>query len=169
MSDLRFSSTLLRLLSTAACLLALGCASPPPPVSGAGAAALSAEQSNDVAIHALGLVGTPYRYGGNTPDGGFDCSGLVGFVYADSAGVALPRTVDELSEFGRRERDPAALESADLLVFSEDPHGRDPSHVGIYVGGGRFVHAPKSGGTVRLDDLAEPYWRERFVSARRVL
>ena len=122
----------------------------------------------DVVFRALGLVGTPYRHGGNTPEGGFDCSGLVGFVYADSAGVALPRTVEDLSETGRRERDPERMASGDLVVFSERPRG-EPSHVGIYVGDGRFVHAPKSGGTVRLDDLNQPYWRERFVSARRVL
>jgi len=122
----------------------------------------------DVVFRALGLVGTPYRHGGNTPEGGFDCSGFVGFVYADSVAVALPRTVEDLSEAGRRERDPARMASGDVVVFSERPHG-EPSHVGIYVGDGRFVHAPKSGGTVRLDDLNQPYWRERFVSARRVL
>jgi cell wall-associated NlpC family hydrolase len=125
--------------------------------------------SQDVVFRALGLVGTPYRYGGNTPEGGFDCSGLVGFVFGDSAGLALPRTVEDLSGFGRSERDRARLASADIVVFSEQPHGGEPSHVGIYVGDGRFVHAPKSGGTVRLDDLSEPYWRERFLGGRRVL
>jgi len=158
-----------RQLAAVLCAIALaGCSAQPAREHGT-TAGRSGEAGRDIAFRAIGLVGTPYRYGGNTPDGGFDCSGLAGFVYADSAGVALPRTVDELSAFGRRERDPSELESADLLVFSEHPHGRDPSHVGIYVGGGRFVHAPKSGGTVRLDDLTEPYWRERFISARRVL
>ena len=128
-----------------------------------------ATASQAVVFRALGLVGTPYRYGGNTPDAGFDCSGLVGYVYADGAGVALPRTVDELSDYGRKEDRSERIASADLVVFSDDEHGRDPSHVGIYVGNGRFVHAPKSGGTVRLDDLGQPYWRERFITARRVL
>ena len=125
--------------------------------------------SQAVVFRALGLVGTPYRYGGNTPDAGFDCSGLVGYVYADGAGVALPRSVDALSEYGAEEDEPARIASGDLVVFADDAHGRDASHVGIYVGAGRFVHAPKTGGTVRLDSLDQPYWRERFVSARRVL
>jgi cell wall-associated NlpC family hydrolase len=120
-------------------------------------------------FRALGLVGTPSRYGGNTPDAGFDCSGLVGYVYADGAGVALPRTVDALSEYGAEEDEPERIASGDLVVFADDAHGRGASHVGIYVGAGRFVHAPKTGGTVRLDSLDQPYWRERFVSARRVL
>jgi cell wall-associated NlpC family hydrolase len=125
--------------------------------------------SQAVVFRALGLVGTPYRHGGNTPEAGFDCSGLVGYVYADGAGVALPRTVDALSEYGAEEDEPGRIASGDLVVFSDDAHGGDASHVGIYVGGGRFVHAPKSGGTVRLDSLEQTYWRERFVSARRVL
>ena len=163
MSDLRFSSTLLRLLSTAACLLALGCASPPPPVSGAGAAALSAEQSNDVAIHALGLVGTPYRHGGNTPDGGFDCSGLIGYVYRTSVGQATPRTVARMAAFGRPVP-VSEIRSGDLVLFG----AATPSHAGIYVGEGRFVHAPSTGGEVRLDRLDGIYWSRQPTQVRRL-
>ncbi|PZU34653.1 MAG: hydrolase Nlp/P60 [Acidovorax sp.] len=123
---------------------------------------LSPEQSSDIAIHALGLVGTPYRYGGNTPDSGFDCSGLIGYVYTSRAGVAPPRTVAQLSGFGQS-IDADELRTGDLVVFGR---GR-PTHAGIYVGEGRFVHAPSSGGTVRLDHLKSRYWSQQFASFRR--
>jgi len=149
----------------AAALLA-GCASgpkPPPASSRAPAyARLSAEQSSDIAIHALGLVGTPYRYGGNTPESGFDCSGLIGYVYQSRAGVAPPRTVAQLSGFGAPV-DAQDLRTGDLVVFGR---GR-PSHAGIYVGEGRFVHAPSSGGTVRLDHLQSRYWSGQNARFRR--
>ena len=123
---------------------------------------LSDEQASSIAIHALGLVGTPYRYGGNTPDGGFDCSGLIGYVYTSRAGVAPPRTVAQLSGFGQS-IDADELRTGDLVVFGR---GR-PTHAGIYVGEGRFVHAPSSGGTVRLDHLKSRYWSQQFASFRR--
>lgn len=120
---------------------------------------LSAEQAHDIAIHALGLVGTPYRYGGNTPDGGFDCSGLIGYVYKNSAGVAPPRTVAQLAGFGQRV-DAGQLRTGDLVVFGT-------SHAGIYVGEGRFVHAPSTGGTVRMDSLQSRHWARQGASFRR--
>ncbi len=145
-------------------LLLVGCSSAPPQRSSAAptAAQLSSEQSSDIAIHALGLVGTPYRYGGNTPEGGFDCSGLIGYVYRSRAGVAPPRTVAQLSQFGAAV-DADALRTGDLVVFG----GARPSHAGIYVGQGRFVHAPSSGGEVRLDRLSGPYWAQQVVAFRR--
>ena len=145
-------------------LLLVGCSSAPPQRSSAAptAAQLSSEQSSDIAIHALGLVGTPYRYGGNTPEGGFDCSGLIGYVYRSRAGVAPPRTVAQLSQFGAAV-DADARRTGDLVVFGR---GR-PSHAGIYVGQGRFVHAPSSGGEVRLDRLSGPYWAQQVVAFRR--
>lgn len=153
----------LLLLSTGACLLASGCASPPAPMPAGSIGSLSAEQSNDVAIHALGLVGTPYRYGGNTPEGGFDCSGLIGYVYRKSVGQATPRTVARMVGFGR----PVAvsdIRSGDLVLFGAST----PSHAGIYVGEGRFVHAPSSGGEVRLDRLDGLYWSRQPTQARRL-
>ena len=123
---------------------------------------LTPEQSSDIAIHALGLVGTPYRYGGNTPEGGFDCSGLIGYVYTRRAGVAPPRTVAQLSDFGERV-DADELRTGDLVVFGA---GR-PTHAGIYVGEGRFVHAPSSGGTVRLDRITSGYWSRQPTAFRR--
>ena len=127
------------------------------------ASRLTAEQSNDIAIHAMGLVGTPYHYGGNTPGTGFDCSGLIGYVYQSRAGKAPPRTVAQLDNWGQ----PIAaqsLRSGDLVVFGR---GRTPSHAGIYVGQGRFVHAPSSGGEVRLDSLDSRYWSGQRPAFRR--
>ncbi len=153
-------------LALAALLLA-ACGSAPlrPSASmgtGMGYSTLSGEQASDIAIHALGLVGTPYRYGGNTPEGGFDCSGLIGYVYRSRAGVAPPRTVAQLSDFGQAV-DNGDLRTGDLVVFG----GRRPTHAGIYVGQGRFVHAPSSGGEVRMDRLDGIYWSRQVVAFRR--
>jgi len=156
---------LLRLLPIGACLLALGCAGPraPQPVTAYGPPVLTAEQSSNVAIHALGLVGTPYRYGGNTPEGGFDCSGLIGYVYRSSAGQAAPRTVARMAGFGRPVPT-SELRSGDLVLFGAST----PSHAGIYVGAGQFVHAPSTGGEVRLDRLNGIYWSRQPMQARRL-
>ncbi|MFI4969489.1 MAG: C40 family peptidase [Lysobacterales bacterium] len=125
-----------------------------------------ADAANAVLFRAIALVGTPYHWGGNTPQGGFDCSGLVGYVFRDAAGVALPRTSTDLSELGRRKLAIDSLQSGDLVFFADR---RRVSHVGIYVGQRRFVHAPNSGGTVRLDSLDGAWWREHFVFGKRVL
>jgi len=151
----------LPILVLTATLLIAGCGSTPPS-RGPAYRALSAEQSSDIAIHALGLVGTPYRYGGNTPESGFDCSGLIGYVYKSRAGVAPPRTVAQLSGFGQPV-DADELRTGDLVIFGS---GR-PFHAGIYVGEGRFVHAPSTGGTVRLDRLKSPYWSRQASAFRR--
>ena len=148
-------------LLLAAGLLLAGCGTAPAARSSAYAR-LSAEQSSDIAIHALGLVGTPYRFGGNTPEGGFDCSGLIGYVYNSRAGVAPPRTVALLSGFGASVPEDE-LRTGDLVVFG----GGRPTHAGIYVGEGRFVHAPSRGGTVRLDHLRSRYWAQQSASYRR--
>lgn len=121
--------------------------------------------SNAVLMRALSLVGTPYRYGGNTPEAGFDCSGLVGYVYRDMLHRALPRSSAELARVGPPVA-PLSIAAGDLVVFG--PAGA-VNHVGIYVGEGRFVHAPSSGGTVRLDRIDGPYWREHFQGGRRIL
>lgn len=123
--------------------------------------------AEDVLFRALGLVGTPYRYGGNTPAGGFDCSGLIGYVYRDAAGISLPRSTRELSAMRAPAVGRDALQSGDLVFFATSG-GRQVSHAGIYVGDGRFVHAPSSGGTVRLDSLSNSYWQRTYLDARRV-
>ncbi len=121
--------------------------------------------ANDVLFRAIGLVGTPYRHGGNTPEGGFDCSGLVGYVFREAAGVGLPRTTQGLSQHAVPRVDRKHLRPGDLVFFGT----RRVSHVGIYVGEGRFVHAPSHGGTVRMDALDGPYWRDQYLQARRIL
>lgn len=124
--------------------------------------------AEDVLFRALGLVGTPYRYGGNTPEGGFDCSGLIGYVYRDAAGISLPRSTRELSAMRTPDVRLDALKSGDLVFFATNG-GRTVSHAGIYVGDGRFVHAPSTGGTVRLDSLTSGYWQGVYLDAKRVI
>jgi cell wall-associated NlpC family hydrolase len=121
--------------------------------------------SEDISIAAIGLVGVPYRYGGNTPAGGFDCSGLIVYVFNKSSGIKLPRTIQQMSNVGKGigQQDPAP---GDLVFFNTT--GERYSHAGIYVGKGRFVHAPSAGGTVRLDRIDTPYWASRYTEARRV-
>lgn len=127
------------------------------------ASRLSPEMAHDIAIHALGLVGTPYRYGGNTPDSGFDCSGLIGYVYRARVSVAPPRTVAQLSVWGQFvSKD--VVRTGDLVVFGK---ASTPTHAGIYVGNGRFVHAPSTGGEVRLDHLQSRYWGAQKVAFLR--
>lgn len=122
---------------------------------------------NEVLFRALALVGTPYRYGGNTPEGGFDCSGLVGYVYRDAARVSLPRASAAIAALEVPQIPREDLRGGDLVFFG---HGRrSVSHIGIYVGEGRFVHAPSTGGTVRLDSLDGHYWKDSYLYARRVL
>ncbi|KVZ11402.1 C40 family peptidase [Burkholderia ubonensis] len=119
----------------------------------------------EISIQAMSLVGVPYRWGGNTPDSGFDCSGLVRYVVGRAADVNLPRTTPDMSSRGMS-IDPEQVAPGDLIFFNTT--GRPHSHVGIYVGKLRFVNAPSTGGTVRLDYLTNPYWAKRFDGIRRV-
>ncbi|AJX31466.1 C40 family peptidase [Burkholderia oklahomensis] len=119
----------------------------------------------EISIQAMSLVGVPYRWGGNTPDSGFDCSGLVRYVVDRAASVNLPRTTADMSSIGESV-DPDGIAPGDLIFFNTS--GRPHSHVGIYVGKLRFVNAPSTGGTVRLDYLTNPYWAKRFDGIRRV-
>lgn len=155
------------LAATLAAILLAGCGgirhrSEPPLVAGSP----RADAANAVLFRAIALVGTPYRWGGNTPESGFDCSGLVGYVFRDAAGVTLPRTSAAMSGLGRRKLAVDSLQSGDLVFFES---GRRVDHVGIYVGERRFVHAPNRGGTVRLDSIDGAWWKEHFVYGKRVL
>ncbi|WP_269506320.1 C40 family peptidase [Burkholderia sp. IMCC1007] len=119
----------------------------------------------EISIQAMSLVGVPYRWGGNTPTSGFDCSGLVRYVLGRAADVDLPRTTADMSDRGMSV-EPDQIAPGDLIFFNTT--GRPHSHVGIYVGKLRFVNAPSTGGTVRLDYLTNPYWAKRFDGIRRV-
>lgn len=128
----------------------------------------SSPAADDILFRAIGLVGTPYRWGGNTPDAGFDCSGLIGYVYRDAAGISLPRSTREMIVMRAPNVDINSLQSGDLVFFATSG-GSQVSHAGIYVGEGRFVHAPSTGGTVRLDYLSNSYWAKAYLQAKRVL
>ena len=166
---------MIRVWRTICCVMALatlylaGCSSqvsrePQPEPAPAG----YTEQANEILFNALGLVGTPYRYGGNSPDSGFDCSGLINYVYRESANMALPRTVAEMSRLNAPDVTEDNLQSGDLVIFATDGGSR-PSHAGIYVGDGRFVHAPSRGGEVRMDFLSDRYWERSYLNAKRPL
>jgi cell wall-associated NlpC family hydrolase len=123
--------------------------------------------SNETALkavaHAREMIGKPYRYGGDTP-AGFDCSGLVRYSYS-RAGISLPRATGAQRSLAT----PIPvrnLRAGDLVFF--DQEGKKASHVGLYLGDGRFVHAPSSGGRVRTDSLSADYWKKHFVDARRI-
>ena len=125
---------------------------------------LTPGQAQDVTLYAMTLVGTPYRYGGNTPAGGFDCSGLIGHVYQTNAGLVAPRTTAKLQFWGNAVA-PENLRMGDLVVFLNS--NLTANHAGIYVGSNRFVHAPSTGGVVRMDSLTSKHWAAQTVVVRR--
>ncbi|UMZ10372.1 C40 family peptidase [Pseudomonas sp. MPFS] len=167
-------STSARIALIVLAALLSACASrTPPPAPVVRAPVFNSSQTfspvaEDVLFRALGLVGTPYRWGGNTPDSGFDCSGLIGYVYRDAAGISLPRSTREMIGMQVPDVGKNALQTGDLIFFATNG-GSQVSHAGIYVGEGRFVHAPATGGTVKLDSLSKAYWQKAYLSAKRVL
>ena len=134
-----------------------GAAPAPTPPAAATAAGL------EIARIARSLVGAPYRDGGALPDG-FDCSGLVNYVFARQ-GVAVPRDVRRQASAGEPV-DRVNVAPGDLVFFATT--GSGPTHVGIAVGNGQFIHAPTSGGVVRVESMSAAYWASRFVTARRI-
>ncbi len=122
--------------------------------------------AGSVAALALRQRGEPYRFGGRSPSTGFDCSGLVQWVFG-RFGYHLPREAHEQYRVGLAV--PRARLRKGDLVFFRVGRGRQPAHVGLYVGGGRFVHAPSTGERVREDSLSNPYWRRHYMGARRIL
>jgi cell wall-associated NlpC family hydrolase len=146
-------------------LLAAGCASAPhrAPEAPTRSIRASAEMADDAATHAQKMVGRPYKYGGSSP-AGFDCSGLIKYSYA-KAGLGLPHGTDKLRSVSRTVRT-SDLRRGDLLFFNQE--GKRYGHAGIYLGNGRFVHAPSSGKSVRTDALDATYWKRHLSEARRL-
>ena len=151
------------LILSLVCALA-ACAGSPPRIASATAPVTS--ETVDVsraADHALAMVGAPYRYGG-VDSAGFDCSGLVHYSFR-KIGISLPRDTRSLRRIGI-EIEMNDLAKGDLVFF--DQEGKKSSHVGIYLGDGKFVHAPSTGGKVRADKIDLTYWRKHFTEARRI-
>jgi cell wall-associated NlpC family hydrolase len=135
---------------------------PAPQVSFVDRATTTAQDAID---QAMDLLGIRYRRGGSSPEAGFDCSGFVSHVFREGLGLILPRSSKEMSKSGEAiSRD--ELRPGDLVFFNTMRHAF--SHVGIYLGDNQFVHAPRSGGRVRIEDLRAGYWVKRFNGARRV-
>ena len=126
---------------------------------------IATPRAGDLVVGALSLLGIGYRFGGNSPESGFDCSGLVRYVFQTAAGLDLPRRAEEISRFGAP-IDARALRPGDLVFYRT--LRKAFSHVGIYLGGNRFIHAPSAGGSVRVDDMTQAYWTARFNGARRI-
>lgn len=126
------------------------------PATGAG---------QEFALRALGFVGVPYRWGGTSPDTGFDCSGLIRYVYEQMTGRPLPYNAYGLARITSAVEE-TELQPGDLVFFNTL---REPfSHVGIYLGESRFLHAPSSGSTVRISSMKSSYWTARYNGARRL-
>jgi cell wall-associated NlpC family hydrolase len=122
-------------------------------------------EPSEAALIALSLVGTRYAAGGGSPETGFDCSGLVAYVFARSMRLRLPRNTFDLARAGAAV-EPGELRPGDLVFYNTQR--RAFSHVGIYLGESRFVHAPSTGGAVRIEEMDLRYWTQRFDGARRV-
>jgi cell wall-associated NlpC family hydrolase len=116
-------------------------------------------------MQAMGMLGIHYKRGGNTPESGLDCSGLVDYVYKEAWGTTLPRTSIELSKVGKSIK-LQDLQAGDLVFFNTLRRGF--SHVGIYLGEHKFIHAPAPGGEVRIESMDVKYWKKRFNGARRI-
>ena len=124
------------------------------------------DRASDMVLSAMNFLGVPYRRGGNDAERGFDCSGFTRHVFEMSLGLALPRRADEqASAAGLIKVKREELKPGDLVFFNTLK--RTFSHVGIYIGEGRFIHAPKPGGEVRIESMSFAYWAKRFTGARR--
>ena len=128
--------------------------------------AYSSASARHLTAYARGLIGTPYKYGGHTPKAGFDCSGFVDYVFRRSAHVSLPHNSRLISRHGFPVKS-SQLHEGDLVFY--DTNHSAYSHVGIYLGNYRFIHAPSSGGRVRTEDMRESYWESHYSGARRIL
>jgi cell wall-associated NlpC family hydrolase len=119
----------------------------------------------EAAVFALAFTGIAYRHGGNSPESGMDCSGFVTYVYKEAFEVVLPRTTAEIEQAGMP-IDVSELQPGDLVFYNT--LGRSFSHVGIFLGDGKFIHAPRAGAQIRVENMHLPYWTQRFNGARRI-
>ena len=142
----------------------VGCASLPPEPPARDTGPMS-EQRAEALLQTLLMLGVDYRYGGKSPQTGFDCSGLVAHVFREAYGIELPHNARAQSEMGMRVS-LSELRAGDLVFYNT--LNRPFSHVGIYLGDGRFVHAPKTGAQVRVEPIRGRYWMRRFDGARRI-
>lgn len=122
-------------------------------------------KASDLVVNALGFLGVPYRMGGNSVETGFDCSGFVKAMYEQTVGLILPRKAEQQAA-ATQQIDRAELQPGDLVFFNT--LRRAFSHVGIYIGDGKFIHSPKPGAQVRVENMGISYWSHRFDGARRV-
>ena len=124
------------------------------------------DSAADITSYALSLIGVDYRFGGNTPDQGLDCSGLIRYVFQQATGISLPRSARDQARVGESiSRD--ELQPGDLAFFNTRRF--QFSHVGLYIGDNRFIHAPSSGGSVEVTSLDNRYWQKAFNGARRIV
>lgn len=122
-------------------------------------------KASELVVNAMGFLGAPYRRGGNTIETGFDCSGFVRAIYEQSIGLLLPRRAEQQAA-ATQNIDKTELQPGDLVFFNT--MRRAFSHVGIYIGDNKFIHSPRSGAEVRVEDMRLSYWKTRFNGARRV-
>nr|WP_235548402.1 C40 family peptidase [Noviherbaspirillum sp. Root189] len=123
-------------------------------------------RASELAMQAMSMIGIRYKYGGNAPESGLDCSGLVRYVFRKTSGTELPRTSEEISRVGEK-IDSADLQPGDLVFYNTLRRGF--SHVGIYLGDNKFIHAPRAGAEVRVERMDIGYWKKRFNGARRII
>jgi cell wall-associated NlpC family hydrolase len=124
------------------------------------------DSASEISKTALGLIGVDYKFGGNTPDTGLDCSGFVRYVFQQATGISLPRSSREQAKVGKQ-IDKTQLEPGDLVFFNTRRF--QFSHVGVYLGDNRFIHSPSRGGSVEVVNLDNKYWQKTFNGARRVI
>ena len=125
-----------------------------------------ADKGQELILHALAFIGVSYRWGGSNPLTGLDCSGFVSYVFREAAGVVLPHSAYSLSLQGKSVAS-TELRPGDLVFFNTVK--RTFSHVGIYIGDNRFVHAPKRGKSIQIVSLGDPYWARHYSGARRIV
>jgi len=131
-------------------------------------APLLRDGASQLVIAAMNFLDRPYRAGGQGVDTGFDCSGFTRHLFEETLGVQLPRRVDDQARARELARVPrSSLQAGDLVFFNT--LRRTFSHVGIYLGDGRFIHAPRTGGQIRIEELGSDYWSRRYTGARRAV